>query len=305
MQGPTDEASIPTKYVVDSGIVGVRMRRKNGIRTYPWPAVVAVAAAASAAAGIPTLPLPPPLPPPEDDELPAAKKPRLQVPTRNSTSTADGAVTTHSPYDTPPDPVTPATKFPSATASSASRRRWNEEEDAKLTEGVKKYGSSWGAVAAMVPGRTNEQCRFRWLYSMNSANDGSKGKTPRSWEPEEDANLMEGVKKHGYHWTAVAKLVPGRKHFQCRYRWLHSMNPANGGKKVMLPRKYWQPKEDTKLTEAVRNHGQNWNAVSAMVPGRANRQCRQRWVYSLCPDRASNTVLEGLAPVWSNDDGTL
>jgi hypothetical protein len=74
MQGPTDEASVPppTTSVMDGRILSGTMRREIGKRTYPWPS-----AAAAAAEETPTLP-PPPLP--EDEELPAAKNPRLQSP---------------------------------------------------------------------------------------------------------------------------------------------------------------------------------------------------------------------------------
>jgi hypothetical protein len=38
--------------------------------------------------------------------------------------------------------------------------KWTEEDDAKLTEAVTKLGArDWIAVAALVPGRTNMQCR--------------------------------------------------------------------------------------------------------------------------------------------------
>jgi hypothetical protein len=207
MQGRTDEAPIPTKYVIDSRILGVTMRRKIGQRTYPWPAT---------AAGSPALP------PPREDEVaifPAAKKPRLQAPT-----TSNG-VTTDSPDDTPTDPVTPAVSLPSATASYAPRRIWNAEEDEVLTEAVKKHGKDWVAVAKLVPGRTHNQCRHRWLHSLDHANGGNQRKTPyKYWKSEEDGKLTEGVKKRGKKWVAVAAIVPGRTNVQCRHRWLQSLD---------------------------------------------------------------------------------
>jgi hypothetical protein len=46
---------------------------------------------------------------------------------------------------------------------------WEPEEDAKLTEAVKKYGKVWywTAIAAMVPGRNDQQCRKRWLKRLD------------------------------------------------------------------------------------------------------------------------------------------
>jgi hypothetical protein len=144
MQGPTDEASIPTVYVINRQLLGVTVRRKKRPRTLrPWPA----------AAGNPALPQLQ-----DDEDLPAATRPRLQAPPEVdgdvNAHTTEG-VTTDSPNDTSTDPVTPVASVPSATASRAPRRYWKAEEDAKLTEAVQKLGRKWVAVAAMVPGRTN------------------------------------------------------------------------------------------------------------------------------------------------------
>jgi hypothetical protein len=193
MQGPTDEASVPTTYVIDSRILGVTMRRKIGKRTMPVPA----------------------------EDLPLAKRARLQA----STDIPTGAdeVTTDLPDDTPTIPVAPAAALPSSALSSIIyRRSWREEEDAKLTEAVKRHGTQWVLVAKMVPGRTNRQCRMRWVATVDPANE-MKGK----WTLEEDAKLTEAVKKYGiHHWVAVAAMVPGRKDMQCRSRWTRTLDPG-------------------------------------------------------------------------------
>jgi hypothetical protein len=136
MQGPTDEASVPMNYVIDKRMLGVKQRRKIGTRTMPVPA----------------------------EALPVAKRPRLQASTLFPTA-ADGVAASDPPDDTPTALVTPAASLPNATASRAPCRTWkrNGEEDAKLIEAVKKHGEDWSLVAAMVPGRTNVQCRMRWV----------------------------------------------------------------------------------------------------------------------------------------------
>jgi myb proto-oncogene protein len=45
--------------------------------------------------------------------------------------------------------------------------KWTVEEDAKLTEAVEELGTNWARVAAMVPSRTNTQCRYRWVESLD------------------------------------------------------------------------------------------------------------------------------------------
>jgi hypothetical protein len=50
----------------------------------------------------------------------------------------------------------------------------------------------------------------------------------REWTAKEDAKLIEAVKKCGpNNWVAIAAMVPGRLHNQCRQRWLKNLNPAS------------------------------------------------------------------------------
>jgi myb proto-oncogene protein len=152
--------------------------------------------------------------------------------------------------------------------------KWTVEEDAKLADTLKERGSSnWAAVAALVPGRTNKQCRNRWSKSLDP--DIIAGK----WTVKEDAKLTEAVTEHGNtNWILVAALVPNRTNLQCRSRWFESLDPdITAGR--------WTVKEDAKLTEAVKECGSgNWAAVAALVPGRTNTQCRRRWDETLDPD---------------------
>jgi hypothetical protein len=261
---------------MDSRILSGTMRRKIGIRTYPWATPAAIAET-------------PTLPPPEDEDedLPAAKKQRLQAPARENgvvnVHTAE-RVTTDSPDDTPTVPVThtPATSLPRAAAPHAHRRNWYEEEDTKLIDAVKKHGKAWLAVAVLVPGRTNNQCRQRWTQTLGAGNRKKAGK----WTPAEDTKLAEAVKKHGTTWLAVAALV-GRTNIQCRGRWIQAVGPGNGKKSGA-----WTPEEDTKLIEVVKKHGTRWVVVANHVLGRTDKQCRGRWTDRLDPDCASNTVEE-------------
>ena len=47
------------------------------------------------------------------------------------------------------------------------RARWTAEEDARLTTAVSLYGHSWARVRFHVPGRTDVQCRERWMNILN------------------------------------------------------------------------------------------------------------------------------------------
>jgi hypothetical protein len=160
--------------------------------------------------------------------------------------------------------------------ANGKKGKWTPEEDIKLTKAVKKHGKHWGSVAAMVLGRTNRQCRERWVDSL----DPTIGKNVGKWKPEEDAELTEAVKKHGTEcWVTVAAMVPGRAREQCRQRWTNTVDPANGKKNVGK----WKPEEDAKLAKAVKKHGNYWVTVAASFSDRTNDQCRERWIRALDP----------------------
>jgi hypothetical protein len=168
----------------------------------------------------------------------------------------------------PKDVVTASSPLQSTEAPRDLRRlgKWKAEEDAKLTDAVKKRGKDWARVAALVPGRTNTQCRQRWVEGLDLEISGK-------WVVEEDAKLTGAVKEHGVNnWTAVAALVPGRTKKQCRHRWIETLDPnVNTGK--------WTAEEDAKLTDAVKKHGDDWVVVATLVPGRKKVQCRVRWLH--------------------------
>jgi hypothetical protein len=146
--------------------------------------------------------------------------------------------------------------------ANGGKSKWSTEEDEKLMEAVQKLGKDWVAVAMLVPGRTNNQCRSRWLNALDPANDGGKGK----WSPQEDGKLAEAVQKHGKDcWVKVPAMVSSRTRNQCHQRCSTKLDPANGknlGK--------WTPAEDVKLKKAVKKHDNNWVAISCCDGSRSN-----------------------------------
>jgi hypothetical protein len=246
--------------------------------------------------------------PQQDEDIPAAKKPRLETSTSSSKAVDNAADDTDSVVDArtyryvaedtltaspdddtvavavavaPSDAVTVvASSLPRAEASRARslQRKWTVEEDAKLTEAVKKYGYSWAQVTTRVPGRTYAQCRYRWITILEPTIDRSNARNIVKWTPEEDAKLTDAITKFGNsNWAAAAELVPGRTSKQCRSRWVTNLNPD-------VRKGRWTREEDAKLTDAVTKFGYNWIRVATLVPGRTNITCCQRWTGSLNPD---------------------
>jgi myb proto-oncogene protein len=62
----------------------------------------------------------------------------------------------------------------------------------------------------------------------------------------------------------------------------------------------WAEDEDSKLKDAVQRHGgKDWDAITALVPGRTTKQCSSRWHDTLVPsfDRANERTGK-----WAEDE---
>ncbi|KAJ6653311.1 hypothetical protein lerEdw1_009340 [Lerista edwardsae] len=75
---------------------------------------------------------------------------------------------------------------------NVKRGAWTPEEDALLLKAVAKYRErDWYKIRAEVPGRSDNQCRDRYLNSLHY--DIKKGK----WSQEEERSLIELTEKYG------------------------------------------------------------------------------------------------------------
>jgi len=91
---------------------------------------------------------------------------------------------------------------------------WKEEEDAKLSELVEKYGpKDWSTIASHIPGRIGKQCRERWFNHL------SPEVRKTNWTPEEDRIIIEAHSKIGNKWTNISKLLDGRPANAIKNHW--------------------------------------------------------------------------------------
>jgi hypothetical protein len=71
-------------------------------------------------------------------------------------------------------------------------------------------GNNWGAIVALVPGRTKSQCIGRWKGVLDPSIDRANGSTGK-WSVDKDVKLKDAVQTHGgKNWGPIAALVPGR-----------------------------------------------------------------------------------------------
>ncbi|GAB2248907.1 hypothetical protein Droror1_Dr00012266 [Drosera rotundifolia] len=91
--------------------------------------------------------------------------------------------------------------------------RWSKEEDKRLKIGMTILGPKWHIIAKFVPGRTQAQCRDRWVNNLDpSVNMGE-------WTSDEELKLRLAIEKHGYRWARVASSLGSRTDAQCRWKW--------------------------------------------------------------------------------------
>jgi hypothetical protein len=293
MQEPTNEAeaSIPTENAGDDPDLNPTFAacRKAAKRTRPWDLAVEELELVSSQ-------------PPQDEDIPATKKRRLE---ESISASTDEAAAKISSVDT-------AVRLPAAAEhadavpvrSTQARRYWTPEEDTKLTSALantcnmKRTSINWVAVAALIPGRTNSQCRDRWRTSLDPHIDQASGHKG-IWTAVEDNKLNNAVQTHGANnWKEIAALVPGRTKRNCQDRWKKILDPSIGRANGRTGA--WSEDEDSTLKDAVQTYGgKSWGAIAALVPGRTESQCLHRWRDALDP----NIILaSGSKGKWTADE---
>ncbi|KAI1372045.1 hypothetical protein F4677DRAFT_278572 [Hypoxylon crocopeplum] len=132
-------------------------------------------------------------------------------------------------------------------------KRWTEEEDRILHDETQKQASTgnikdWNRIAAKLPGRTNKDCRKRWVNKV--CGSLKKG----AWDDDEDERLLSAVEKYGQKWTLVANEVGFRSPDQCAKRWQSSLDPN-------LEHREWTTEEDELLMSLVQENGREWKMI--------------------------------------------
>lgn len=109
----------------------------------------------------------------------------------------------------------------------------------------------------------------------------------QKWTEEDDSMLRDAVLRHGEDWCVVREFIlrpeakgtkSPRTADECERRW----NEVVAHKHKKGP---WTEDEDRLVCKLVKAQGpKKWSVLSAYVPGRTGKQCRERWVNHLSPD---------------------
>lgn len=105
---------------------------------------------------------------------------------------------------------------------------WDKDEDQLLLKAVVIGGKEWSKISMLIPGRTEMQCRERYV---NHLDPDIKNSVPFS--EEENAIVAREVPKYPNRiaWSKIAQLLPGRTDRQCRKAWQKITRRENKEKK--------------------------------------------------------------------------
>lgn len=113
---------------------------------------------------------------------------------------------------------------------------WTREEDETIVRMVQITGQKWSRIAAVLPGRTDDAVRNRYLrlqrkkahepgapVTQDDLVECETAKKGDMWTPEEDAAIMNGVSRIGLKWQQIATALPGRSANAVRNRYLRCL----------------------------------------------------------------------------------
>ncbi|KAL8293680.1 hypothetical protein RQP46_000381 [Phenoliferia psychrophenolica] len=84
--------------------------------------------------------------------------------------------------------------------------KWSTEEDEMLQAAVASCGRAWKQVALRVTGKTDAQCRERWVNVLDP-----KLLDPSKWSEEEEATLIRLREVEKKSWSEIANAFSGRR----------------------------------------------------------------------------------------------
>jgi len=99
--------------------------------------------------------------------------------------------------------------------------------------------------------------------------------------PQEDAKLLELMKKYGQCWAMISSELPGRNGKQVRDRYVNNLAPG-------IKCGNWTPEEDKMLVDLQQQLGNKWSKIASQLPGRTEAQVKNRFYSCIRKKSRSN-----------------
>ncbi|GAB5591054.1 hypothetical protein Unana1_05954 [Umbelopsis nana] len=151
-------------------------------------------------------------------------------------------------------------------------RPFDQNEDDKLADLVKTHGQRWDVISYDMPGRTNDDCQYRWEKYLKWKLEYEGGRR-RLTEDEKDL-IRQGVSMFGNDWQAISQTyLPNISPQRCM-NWWYSVGRHQDSI-------YSKEDIDTFLKLAVGEQNSDdeidWRKVAMLVPMLSASQCKARW----------------------------
>jgi hypothetical protein len=151
---------------------------------------------------------------------------------------------------------------------------WTRAEDAAIEEGVQKFGCKWARIAVLLPeGRTDDAVRNRWHRLQRKQHKRARRSLAR---PDLDGTLLPPLVADGPGGPPIAA-HPEEGTALSLPADLGSPE-AGGPDDANKHGDMWTAEEDRIIDHAVRFQDLRWKAIAALLPGRTDSGCRNRWV---------------------------
>jgi myb proto-oncogene protein len=155
---------------------------------------------------------------------------------------------------------------------SSSNASYSTSESAPSSRKCTNIAHDAETVRTMGPRSLQNNPNFRSTWSRSS--------NGLVWTSEQDEVLRAGVLRHGSDdWKVISDHVATCGSFSqadCKLRWAEIKElPVKGP---------WSPDEDGLLCDLVARFGpkpKKWSYIATQIPGRAGKQCRERWLNHL------------------------
>lgn len=162
-----------------------------------------------------------------------------------------------------------------------NQKKWKKEEDALLISLARKYNErNWREIASHYINKNPLQCFSRYKRIRPGIKKGT-------WKKEEDAKIIDLVKKYGCSWSKISKEVKTRNGKQIRDRYLNVLDPSINKEKFTY-------EEDLFLVKLFNIHGPKWALISKCFPNRTADMVKNRFHSSI--KKRINVAFPPLSP---------